>query len=128
MHFSAPSSISSLARRGRLVLLALVFLFAGVTICEAGAYGAVAISRSTGRFGSSYNYDTRAQAERRALSECGTRDARVLTWVANKYLALARGPGNSFGSGHASTERGAQREALHRCRGGAIVASFYSGR
>jgi hypothetical protein len=53
------------------------------------SYGAIAYSPSSGRYGDSYNYASRAQAEARATRECGKDDCVIAAWFYNQCGALA---------------------------------------
>jgi tetratricopeptide (TPR) repeat protein len=52
-------------------------------------YGAFAHSISARRWGRSYNFGSRPDAENRALTECGNADCRIVTSVQNTCAALA---------------------------------------
>ena len=56
-------------------------------------FGAIAVDRSDGTFGFSYNFSTRNAAERRALRECRIRSntdlCRGVVWVRNGCAAVA---------------------------------------
>jgi len=69
-------------------------------------YGAIAYSKSTGRFGSSWNQATRNTAERSATSTCGRQDCRVLLWFQNGCgaLAVARNGGHAWNLGRSLYE------------------------
>jgi hypothetical protein len=60
-------------------------------------YGAVAYSVKTGKYGYGYNYGTRAQAERAALSEVKADDAKVLTWVQYGWIVLVIADDGAYG-------------------------------
>jgi serine/threonine-protein kinase len=97
--------------------LALGALLAG-TFCSAALaddkYGAIAFSQDTGRHGYSYNYDSRGEAERRALNECG-RGCTVAVWFRNACGALAVGEDNAYGSGWSTSRREAENIAMNGC-------------
>jgi serine/threonine-protein kinase len=79
-------------------------------------FGAIAYSASSGAWGTSYDYQTRAEAEQRALSRCAQGDCQVRVWFRNACGALAVGRGNCMGWGWASDKDEAQRKALNNCR------------
>jgi hypothetical protein len=95
-------------------------------------YAAIAYSESSGRYGYSYGYSTRAAAEDRAVTECNTDDAKVVIWCRNAYCALAVSDEGAYGYAWATTERQAKSIASQKCRdyGGVkvrIAVSVYSG-
>jgi hypothetical protein len=85
-------------RPSRIILsaLALVAIIAQAEPAIAGGYSAIAYSKSTGRCGDGYGYNSRAAAERRALRECAAHDAFIAGWCHNRYIALATGPGGAW--------------------------------
>jgi hypothetical protein len=123
----------------RSVIVAVVVAAAGMLWLAAPAsaraddtYAAIAYSESTGRYGYSYGYSTRAAAENRAISECNTDDAQILVWGRNAYVALALSDEGAYGWAWASSEGQAKRLALQKCRdyGGTsarIAVCVYSG-
>jgi hypothetical protein len=115
-HSSALPARRSLRRSliGFCVIAIALFVTA---VCEAGTFCAIAFSTSTGRYGHAEGWNTRAQAERRALAACGTSDARVVGWVNNGYVALAVGDGFAWGTGFGATAEIARAKALRNCRG-----------
>lgn len=60
-------------------------------------YGAIAYSKSTGRYGVGWDLQERALAEWMARSTCGTSDAFVVCSGWNTFLALAVGSGGEYG-------------------------------
>jgi hypothetical protein len=126
----------NVVRNARLVALALVLCAVGAvwaaTPARAAAdYAAIAYSESAGNYGYSSGFSTRGAAENRALVECGTRDAEVLVWGENAYLALAVSDNGHIGWAWADNEAAAQRIALQgrRDAGGRnvrIAVSIYS--
>jgi hypothetical protein len=79
-------------------------------------YGAIAYSRRTGATGWSNKYDTRDEAESRALDECRARatDCEIEVWFDDTCGAVAAGDkGVSWGLG--DTARKAQLAALEKC-------------
>jgi hypothetical protein len=110
-------------------LCALLLGFAFVSSAFAtGPFCAIAYSPATGQWGHGRDYATRALAEGRALSECGTYDARVVAWAYHGYIALAVG-GSYYGSGYGSTVNQAKRNALRNCRSSEarVVQTVWSG-
>ncbi len=98
------------------VLSALLLCLALASAAFAGPYCAIAYSKSTGRIGQGEGLNTRAEAESRALAECGAPDAQVVGWCRDGYLALAlgRSPG-VYGTGRGDTLKDAQARALEAC-------------
>lgn len=122
----------------RSVIVALVAAASGLlwlaapAVAKADTFAAIAYSDSTGRYGYSYGYSSRFDAENRALSECGTDDARVVIWGRNAYVALAVGDNGAIGYAWGSSESIARNIARQKCRdyGGQnvrIAVSVYSG-
>jgi hypothetical protein len=95
-------------------------------------YAAIAYSPATGKYGNSYNYTTLAEAQRRALSHCPAKDARVVVWSKNGYCALATGKDGLYGWGYGSTAKEAQTHAMAECKKRTtdchILQTVYSGR
>src|SRR5205814_6412070 len=95
----------------RTVIVAAVLAAAGMLMLAAPAsaraddtFAAIAYSESTGRYGYSYGYSTRAAAENRAISECNADDASILVWGRNAYVALATSDNGAYGYAWASSE------------------------
>ncbi len=110
-----PSVASTRLRRWSvLASLLLCLVFTGAAL--AGPYCAIAYSKSTGRIGQGEGLNTRAEAESRALAECGAPDAQVVGWRRDGFLALALGrtPG-VYGTGQGDTLKEAQTRALETC-------------
>lgn len=78
-------------------------------------YGAIAYSPASGLYGYSDNYPNRAQADQRALRECGQADCVVASWFWNQCGALAAGDNGTWGAEAGSSEARAQSLALARC-------------
>jgi len=89
----------------------------GVESAAAG-YGAIAYSPSNGVWGYSYDYGSRAAAERRAMRECRARGAgcRPVVWFRNACGALATGRGDAYGWAWNNSRAQARRRALRECR------------
>ena len=81
----------------------------------ARSFGAIAYSRSTGAYGYSYKYANRAEAEKRAIQECGKNDCEVAAWFFNNCGALVTGSNGAWGAGYGDNERTAQVAARARC-------------
>ncbi|MEE4355618.1 MAG: DUF4189 domain-containing protein [Desulfococcaceae bacterium] len=84
----------------------------------ADRYAAIAYSPSTGAYGSSYDYPSRAAAEQKAFQTCarsGARDCRIAVWVRNGCAALAVGSGGGYGAGTGSNKGAAQNQAIGIC-------------
>lgn len=83
---------------------------------KADSYGAIAFSPATGATGWSHSFDTRRQAERRALAGCSgnARDCRIAIWFVNACGALAVGR-NGWGAGWGNDRRRAEQEASRSC-------------
>lgn len=80
-------------------------------------YGAIAYSRSTGKYGYSYGHSSRAAAEQDALNRCNAQDHEVIGWMKNAYGVLAVGDDVShYGWGWSSNRATAQQNALKYCR------------
>lgn len=94
-------------------------------------FGAIAYSKSTGRFGSSWNQSNRFSAERSAMSSCGRSDCRVLLWFQNGCGALAvnRNGGHAWNLGRSLYE--AKLLTSNRCTsqygGCKLICSVCSG-
>ena len=81
-------------------------------------YGAIALSPSTGVWGEAYQYGGRAEAERRALGECGKRerDCVVAVWFKDQCGAVARAADGRWAFGLGPTPAAAGKDALTDCR------------
>jgi hypothetical protein len=79
-------------------------------------YGAIAYSFSTGRYGYSYDWPSRAEAENYARSQCGIGDCAVKVWFKNACGALAVGRGSAYGWGWAGSRGQAEGSALSECQ------------
>jgi hypothetical protein len=103
-----------------------------------GDYGAIALSRTTLKFGVSDNAVTREEAEKASMKSCGRADCEVLVWIKNAYAALAIEPKfqkgvRKFGWRWANSKEEAERSAIENCAqlGGkdcAIVSSISTAR
>jgi len=79
-------------------------------------YGAIAYSQSTGSYGFSYDYDSRAAAEAQARENCDDRGCTVVLWFVNACGALATGNGHAYGTGWASSRGEAESIAMSNCK------------
>lgn len=82
-------------------------------------YGAIAYSRETRANGTSWNFATRAAAERAAVRECenysGSGDCRAVIWFRNACGALAVGDNGALGWAWNRDRSPAEREAVRQC-------------
>jgi Domain of unknown function (DUF4189) len=82
---------------------------------------AIALSPSTMKTGTAWDYASLSEAERWAHSECaseGATDCRNIMWSKNSCIAVATGKGNnSWGADWDVSRAGAQAKALAGCRG-----------
>jgi hypothetical protein len=80
-------------------------------------WAALAWSPSTGRYGYSCGWLSEVNARRVALKNCNARDAQVVYYVGNGYLAVAQGDDPlAIGYGGAKTAAEAKAIALRECR------------
>ncbi len=102
------------------MLLPVVSVGAGIAAAQ-DKFGAIARSSQTGGKGYSWNYATRAAAERRSLSECesvsGTQDCEVLVWFKNACGSIAESSNGGAGTGWGTSTTLAERYALESCSG-----------
>ena len=82
---------------------------------RASGYGAIAYSPTTGRYGYSWSYHSRAEAERTALRHTQSTDA-VVWFGHHTYIALARSGGGSYGFAWNADARVALDKAVQICR------------
>jgi len=102
-----------------LALLASLFTFAILpSAALAGDWGALALSTSTGAWGTSYNYDDEDEARERAMRECrkNARDCKVFKTFENTCVAVSGDSAGNFGWswGYTASER--RRRAIAQCR------------
>ncbi|PLW78443.1 DUF4189 domain-containing protein [Cohaesibacter celericrescens] len=88
-------------------------------------YGAIAVA-SNGAHGYSFDYNTKRQAQNRALSECRQqgRNCKVALWFRNACGVLAMNRQNSWATAWGDTRRYAEQLALRSCNnkyGGCFV-------
>jgi len=81
-------------------------------------YGAFAYSRSTGRWGWSYQAPDQASAEAMARASCGESDAIVAGWGYNTFIALALGGTRGYGFAWDGQSQRAAQKALQECQSG----------
>ena len=107
-----------LRRRILLVLFALVLGFMPAVHAQSDdKYAAIAYSPTTGKWGYGCNYSTKAEALARAISECGSDDART-NWCKNAWISLAlskKAPGG-WGSAWGDTRKQAEAASRKECR------------
>lgn len=80
------------------------------------AFGAIAYSQSTRRFGSSWAWISRPEAERVALQNCGATDRVVAISGFGTWIALAVDDSGAWGSGYGTEQRLAEQGAQASCR------------
>ena len=91
--------------------------FSLITSPAFAGYAAIAFSMETGAYGSSWNYETRWEAEERALDECDEfgPGCEVVNWTRNACTALATSPDDGYGAAWGATEFKAEIKALDAC-------------
>jgi serine/threonine-protein kinase len=77
-------------------------------------FGAIAYNTETGASGYSHDFGSRAEAEERALIECG-RGCEVVTWFKNACASLATGSDRGYGHAWAGSRGAAERQAMGHC-------------
>lgn len=119
----------------RKELIAISVLMLGAATVQAGAHGAIAIGGNTAdvakngiAVGDSYNYDTKGEAETRALQECLTPGSapsetkalcKIVADFSNEWVAIAMDPESGtpgFGWSIDANKATADRNALAQCR------------
>ncbi|WP_247215656.1 DUF4189 domain-containing protein [Synechococcus sp. C9] len=78
------------------------------------AFGAIALSKQSSRFGYSYDWQSPSQASQKALQECGSADCRVVLTFNRGCGAVAEGV-NRSGLGTGKTRNLAEQAALQLC-------------
>ena len=80
-------------------------------------FGAIALSETDGSNGYSYQYESRYEAETRALKECRELAAGcvIAGWFENECGALAMGDGNGWGASTGYSIIEAERDAIETC-------------
>ncbi len=77
-------------------------------------FGAIAYDDETGDYGLTYNYSSRAAAERDAKDECGNRNCKVAVWFKNQCGAVAESK-SVWGYGLGKTRKAAENDAMEMC-------------
>jgi Domain of unknown function (DUF4189) len=81
-------------------------------------YGAIAVARD-GSVGKSWDYNSAATAERRAMNECPRSNCKVLVVFVNSCGAVAYNPRtNKYWGGRGGTRTEAERNAISNAGGG----------
>jgi Domain of unknown function (DUF4189) len=131
MRHLKPSSKPSVRLSARLVAgLAAISLLLAVPAAAQAAWGAIAVDPITGKYGTSFDYNTAHAAQHRARVECGTSHCKVAVWVANGYAALVQKRSNGlYFAGYGRTKHDAFKVAIHRAHesGARRVAWVFSG-
>lgn len=109
------------ARQLRLAALGLVLAVAACFGTAAAAraddtYAAIAYSKSTGKYGYSYNWSSLAVAKLEALAQCDADDAQVKIWSRNFWAALAIGDDGGLGWAWGDTKDDARSDAVDECK------------
>ena len=78
-------------------------------------FAAIAYSVSTGKWGYSYRWGSRAEAEQEALKYCEADDAKAVMWTRNAWCALALGDDGSYGYAWGDTAELARQYATEQC-------------
>jgi hypothetical protein len=99
------------------VLMSVFAGSAGAAREQFAQFGAIAYSSRTHRSGYSTNMDSRAEAEREALSECRVRDCRIMVWFRNSCGILVTGNnGDVTAWAYDVNPKKARMRALKSCR------------
>lgn len=78
-------------------------------------FAAIALSKSTKKYGGAWNYDSSQEAQSRAVQECGVADCRSVFVFHNTFGALAQAV-DAWGSGSAKTQVQAEQIAIQNCK------------
>ncbi len=119
------SARNLLAAKAWQAVIPVALLLTSFAIAKpaSASWAAIATNQANNIWGGSWNYPTKAQAEARALQECGERggtSCRVRVWSRNECIAIARSPGSSRLAWGASTSRAqAKALAISTCGNGA---------
>jgi hypothetical protein len=112
------------ALAGAVVCAALVCLGAAPAGAAPARYGAIAVDRAAGARGVSWDYPSRAAAERRAVAECARAGCRPVVWFRDGCGAVAT-DGPRLAWGVAPTRARARALARHACgRSGCRVIAW----
>jgi hypothetical protein len=84
------------------------------------AHGAVAFSRSTGRYFWSSGYASAEEAQRVALAGLSAKDAELLTWGFHTYIVLVKRADGASGFAMDANAKRARKRALRQCPGGRV--------
>lgn len=103
--------------RSAVVVLAItgasVAVAGGPASARAAYIGSIAISASTGNVGYSNDYSqSKEEAERAAIEDCGVTDCMSVLWVIEGCAAVAQAEHHPWGMGWARTRADAERAAV----------------
>ena len=109
--------------------LAFAAAFGWAAAAQAQYYGAIAYGPGNGAWGTSYDFSSRWEAERVAMSNCAANgyDCRILVWFENACGALAINGAGAYGSGWGTNRGIAEGHALNVCSrngGGCYVSRW----
>ena len=93
---------------------------------RSGKWGAIAYSKSTGRYGLTHDYSTQAKAINSAVERCHVNDCQAVVWFTDSCGAFAKGS-SAYGWGIGNSRADAEEKALADCRkrgGGCRVAAW----
>ena len=81
------------------------------------SYGAIAYGRTSGAWGSSYQWDSQAKAESTAMQNCqkNGNDCEVMVWFHDECGAVAAGDGGTAFWGLGDGEGQAREDAVNKC-------------
>jgi hypothetical protein len=99
-----------------LIAIGQAALWLFPTEAKADYYGAIAYSSSSGRYGYSHDWGSRAEAEDYARSQCGRSDCAIKVWFKNACGALAVGRRGGLGWGWSDSRGAAENVALNECQ------------
>ena len=77
-------------------------------------YGAIAMNKSTGRTGYSYNFHSIEAAESEAILQCGA-NCQSMLWFKNGCGAIAFGHHGRYGAAIGGSRRAAEARAVSEC-------------
>ncbi|MBM0741752.1 DUF4189 domain-containing protein [Phormidium sp. CLA17] len=110
--FSKLTQASGLA----VVAIATIQMLSATAASAEDMYGAISTDED-GKWGYTYNYPTRAQAEASSLKECGETGCVVRVWFKNACGAVAEND-KVIGWGWSKNEAEAKAQAISSCGGG----------
>jgi hypothetical protein len=96
-------------------LISLLGVSGSMASAENHRFGAIAYSKSTGRFGSSWQVPNQFDAEERAVSACNRPDCRPVVWFKNGCGALARARNGAIVYAWSGSITDAKLRASNRC-------------